>query len=276
MSLAILLGLLVLVFAGTGNRPVAQVGTYTITKDRFERMFNSFRKHVIHLSIKAPTRVNKERFLLELIKGIIVEEEAKKLNIYVSKVEVDKRLKKWGIVEADPQIREFVKREILTEKISRELGKDVYITYREVQAYYLLNRREFYLPARVKLLGVIARSKTKAWEARKQLMEGTLPRNSDYVKVGKERWYSVEVLPRMVRKRLPSLKVGSVSEPIRFGDSYVIFKVVDRKNAGVMSLEEAQDMIEKKLFEEKIKEEFRKWFREKLERYNVRLYLEYL
>ena len=272
----IVLYLLALLSFGYANTPVAQVGTHAITKEHFDKLFNSFRKYVAHINTNAPTEADKKRFLSELIKGIIVEEEARRLNIRVRPEEIARRLREWGITKGTSEVRNFVKWEILTEKLTQEVGKYVYITYREIQVYYLLNRREFYLPARVKLLRVMVRTGAKAQEVRRQLVDGIVPDDSDYVKVGNERWYSVATLPRMVRKRLPSLKVGSVSEPIRFGNSYIIFKVVDKSGAGIVPFEEAYDMIKEKLLEEKKREEFRKWFREKLKLYRVRVYLDSL
>ncbi len=262
------------VFAGA--EIVAKVNGKVITKDEFETQFKLFWDSKLHLKPRKPTREDKKLFLFELIKGLVIEEVANKMGIRVEEKELREALRRWGIKKAKPAVKSLVRRELLINKVSEVITSGIYVSDDEVRAYYLMNKREFYYPKRVKLLPVIAKTKSRARKAKRSLEKGKVPYWEEGVIVGKERWYSVEALPRKVRRQLWPLRVGTVSNPIKIDSMYLVFKITDKKEAGILSFEEAKDMVRDKLVRKKRQEVFKEWFRETLKRYRLELYLQHL
>lgn len=58
-------------------------------------------------------------------------------------------------------------------------------------------------------------------------------------------------LPDVLKAQLSPYEVGRVSKPIYTDAGYVVFRVVGRRNEGILSLEEAKPMVRAKLIREK-------------------------
>jgi parvulin-like peptidyl-prolyl isomerase len=56
------------------------------------------------------------------------------------------------------------------------------------------------------------------------------------VKKGEAIWYSIQALPDVLRAQLSPYEVGRVSKPIYTEAGYVIFRVVGRRNEGILSV----------------------------------------
>ncbi|NPA41380.1 MAG: hypothetical protein GXO18_03820 [Aquificae bacterium] len=259
-----------------GSEVVARIDGRVITKEEFRELFKFYWREMIHRSPGNPTEEDKRRFLFELIKGIIVEESAREAGVVVTGAEVERALRKWGRKKVSPLIRELVRRELYVDKMTDRITKGVKVSEGEIEAYYLLNKREFYYPNQVKLLRVLVDTSRKAEEVYQLLKEGKRVYSGNGVRVGRERWYSLQALPRKVRRKLHPYKVGSVSKPIRLETGYLILKITDKRKAGVLPLSEVRDIVRAKLLKEKKQEVFREWFRETLKRYRLEIYLKHL
>lgn len=258
------------------SSPVAVIDGRVLGKKEFELVFELYWKEILHLIPKKPTLKDKELFLIEYIKGQIIEDVAQELGITVTENEIDNRLGFWGVKTSSNRIiRDFVRREILTEKVERVIAGGVYVTESEIRAYYILNKREFYYPKQVKLLRVVAEDKRLAERARKLLKKGEIPKGKGY-RVGRERWYSLQALPKKVRKRLYPYKVGRVTLPIRFDGKYIILKIVDTREPGVLPISMVREKVRSKLIRQKKEEVLRKWFRDVLSNYQLEIYPENL
>ena len=255
---------------------VAKVNGTVISRDEFERLFNLYRKEILHFNPSRPTMEDKRQFLFEYIKGLIVEDVAKDMGLSVEEEEIDERLRLWGRKSADPFLRRLVRRELLVSKLTDKLTRDVKVSEGEIKAYYLLNRREFYYPDQVKLLRVITETKSTALRVYKVLKEGNMPRGGKSIIIGRERWYSLQALPKIVRRKLYPYRVGVVSKPIRLETGYLILKITDRRKAGVLPLDEVRDQVRAKLLKIKRQEVMREWFREVLKSYSLEIYLKNL
>jgi parvulin-like peptidyl-prolyl isomerase len=255
---------------------VARVDGRIITKSEFVDIFNFYWKEVLHLSPKKPTLEDKKLFLYEYIKGLIVEDLSDKMGIRIEEKELVKRLKRWGRRKPSQEILSMARRELLVEKLTERLSRDVVVTENEIRTYYLLNKREFYYPNQVKLLRVLVDSRERARKVYKQLKRGRNIHPAPGVRVGRERWYSIQALPKRVRRRLFPYRVGVVSKPIKLETGYLILKITDKRKAGLLPLEEVREKVRKKLLKIKRQEVLREWFKHALKNYRLEIYLKNL
>jgi hypothetical protein len=263
-------------FSLSFSKAVAEVNGRIITLEEFQEAFSAYWKEILHISGRKPTFEDKRTFLFEYIKSMILRDVAEDMGIEVEDQEVLEFLRKTGRRRVSPVVFELARTELIVREITSLLLSSVVITEGEIKAYYLLNRREFYRPEQVKLLRVIVEDREKAWEVYRQLRRGRLPEPEEGVILGRERWFSIQALPKAVRRRIYPYEVGKVSRPIRLDTGYLILKVTDRRRAGILPLEEVRDTVRRKLLQIKRQEVFREWFREILRRYRVEVYTENL
>lgn len=268
--------LILLTFSLSFPEVIARVNGKVITKEEFDRAFDAYWKGILHFSPGKPREEDKRRFLLEYLKGMILEDVAREMGITVNEGEVEKKLRSWGVMKPSDLVMELVRREITIEKIEEKVTKDVKVSEHEVEAYYLLNKGEFRYPDQVKLLRIVAHDREKAEQVYRSLRDGrSVPRMGGII-VGGERWYSIHALPRKVKKMLRPYNVGAVSRPLRFEAGYLILKVTDRRKAGLLPLSEVRERVKRKILRMKREEVFRKWFREVLKGYRLEIYLKEL
>ncbi len=275
MRSLLLLLLLIKTFVHASDTIVAKIEGKDIFASEIEEAFKKFWEEVIHFNNKKPSKEDKRFFALNYIKFEILKEIAEDMNVKVSDNEVDKKLKTWGVMKKTPIMRELALRELIVEKLLKKVTVNINVSDEEIKAYYMLNRREFFLPNRVKLLRVVAYDKKTAWKVYRLLRKGKKIEGLENVSVGKERWYSIQALPKKVRRKIYPYKVGSVSKPIKVRDSYLILKITDKKKAGYMSFEEAKPIVMRKILKKKKEEVFQRWFLEVSKDYIDFINLEY-
>ncbi len=251
---------------------VARVNGKEISAEEVRRAFEVYWKEVLHFNPGKPTPEDRRRFFLDYIKGVVIEEFADEAGIRVSDREVEERLRLWGRRNADPVLKRLVRRELILERIVDRLSRDLKVTEKEIRAYYLLNRREFYLPAQVKLLRVLVEDGRRARKIRDLLRRGEEIGDEKGVRVGKERWYSLHSLPRKVRRRLYPYRKGTVTRPIKLETGYLLLKITDKRKAGFLPLDEVRERVRQKLLRIKREEVLRSWFRDILKGYRLELY----
>ncbi len=256
---------------------VARLDGREITAEEFKRVFNLHWKKIFFVRGRKPTLEDKKLVLYEYLKSLIIEKTAKEMGIEVSDKEVKKRLRKWGIRRPSEGLKEAVRRELLVQRILHRIGRDVRVTDEEIRVYYMLNKREFYYPNQIKLLRIVVDSKKTAYKVYRLLKRGKgIPGHLEGVRVGSERWYSLQALPRLVKRRIYPYRVGTVSRPIYVGTGYLILKVVDKRKEGFLPLEEVKERVREKLLKEKREEVLKRWFREVLKNHHLEIYLEKL
>ncbi len=266
-----------LIFSFTYSKIVAKVNGRVITSEELSRTFNMYWKEILHFTPKKPSLEDKKLFLFEYIKGLIVEDIAQDMGLLVSDEEVDRKLRMWGRRKVDSILRDFIKREILIEKVAAKLTKDLKVKDSEIRAYYLLNKREFYYPDQIKLMRIIAEDRNKARKVYRLLKSGgDVHTIGEGIVIGRERWYSLQALPKSVKRRLYPYKIGKVSRPIKLETGYLILKITDKRKAGVLPLDEVKDRVRQKLLRIKKQEVLKEWFRELLKHYRLEIYLKNL
>ncbi len=251
---------------------IAVVNGRKITSEEVSKAFKTYWEEILHLTHIKPQKEDRQKFLAWYIKSILVEDIAREIGIEVSEEEIDRLLKKWGKRNASGIVRKIAKYEILMKKIEEHITEGLTVSESEIEAYYTLNRREFLLPSRLKLLRIVVSDKKTAWDVYRRLKRGEEIRPSEDIIVGRERWYSLQALPRRIKRKLYPYKVGKVSKPIKVRGGYLILKITDKQKGGFLPLEEVRDEVKKRIIEMKKEEVMRRWFRDLMNYYEVKLY----
>jgi len=274
----LVLFILLAFFGFSSASVVARVGSETIKKDELYEYFNSYWREILHLPIARATKEDVQNFLVELVRSKVIRQEAKKMGISLKDVEVEDYIQKnIGSKNLSQIALYLIKTELLVDKIAERLYKGSEITENQVVAYYYLNLRDFKVPAQVRLERFVVDSLESANELYYRLSRGIeFWEDIKGVKKGEAVWYSIQALPDVLRAQLSPYEVGRVSKPIYTEAGYVVFRVVGRRNEGILSLEEAKPMVRAKLIREKRQEVLKEWLEKTLKNYRVEFYFSQL
>lgn len=263
----------------SGGNTVAVVGDEKITKDQL---------------YKALVEVNGEQVLNSLIIKKIIQLEAKKQNVKVTKDEIQNELNKtienFGSEEAFKNALEYygITEESFKEDIelnlyvSKLLESKVEITEDEMKDYFEENKDDFKQEEQVKARHILVEDEETAKEIKQKLANG-----EDFEKLVKEYstdtgtkekggdlgFFSKGEMLKEFEEVAFSLKVGEISDPVKTKYGYHIIKVEDRKEAKEANYEENKEAIREKLFEEKLPDVYQSWIQEKMKEYNVQTFL---
>jgi hypothetical protein len=265
-------------FSFSSASVVARVGSEIIRKDELYEYFNFYWREILHLPIARATKEDVQNFLVELVRSKVIRQEAKKMGISLRDAEVEDYIQKnIGSKNLSPIALYFIRTELLVDKIAERLYRGSEITENQVIAYYYLNLRDFKMPAQVKLERFVADSLESANELYYRLSMGiVLWEDIRGVKKGEAMWYSMQALPDVLKAQLSPYEVGRVSKPIYTDAGYVVFRVVGRRNEGILPLEEAKPMVRAKLIREKRQEVLKEWLEKTLKNYRVEFYFSQL
>jgi hypothetical protein len=153
--------------------------------------------------------------------------------------------------------------QLLVEKYTYALVKDIQVDEEEIQQYYSEHKREFLLPERVKVSQILLPSEEKAVEILESLKEGD-PEN--FRKLAKAQSVGVEAsrggemgvfemgqLPEEMEKAIFALKEGEVSPVLESSYGYHIFRLDSRYEPELISPDRASSSIEIKILSQKVK-----------------------
>ncbi|WP_332650115.1 peptidylprolyl isomerase [Lysinibacillus sp. 54212] len=226
-----------------------------------------------------------------LITNKIVELEAKKLDVKVSKDEIEKEYKVYA--------EEFGGEEALLESLKaynvgvEEIKKDIetYLTTlkvmeeyveikdEDVKTYFEENKNMFGTPEEVEASHILLEDEATAKEVLAKVKAG-----EDFAKLAKE--YSKDpgsaenggalgffgtgkMVPEFEEAAF-AMKKGEVSaEPVKTVNGYHIIKVTDKKEAVEATFEDSKEEARKLLLEERINQEYQTWINEKKSEYKI-------
>jgi parvulin-like peptidyl-prolyl isomerase len=236
----------------------------------------------------------KKNILYQLIEDKLILQEAEKIGILVTDEEVDERLQQiksqfsssdefrdalasQGLTVID--LKEKYKEQIMIKKmVNREVRSRVSITPIEIALFYEKNKDDFEVPAQVKVMTIMVRKNDQDPEANTEsikkvkMIELKIAEGEDFAKLARE--YSQDPsavdggdmgyigqgqMMKKIDEVIFSLQPGEISQTIETPVGYHIFKIVEVKEAGAESFDDARLEIENYLFQEKAKERFDEW-----------------
>jgi len=263
----------------TDPRIVATVNGDPITLAEFQERF-------VRAGFKSEHDVGravKEEFLNRLIERTMMLREAQRKRIKISQAEINDRIaafrnehgqdvktdldvlgidfEKWkSDIWEDLMIQHLLDREVFTR---------ISVTYPEVRRYYLANPQEFERPEQVRVRQIVVATADEAEHVLELLHSGadfaaaagkmsTAPEADNGGDLG---YFAMGEMPAEFNVVF-SLPKGGTSGIVKSPYGYHIFKLVDKRMAGKISLEDAYKEIAEKLRREKEDNRYKQWQKE--------------
>lgn len=158
---------------------------------------------------------------------------------------------------------ELLFEQLLVEKYTYGLVKDIQVGIEEVQEYYSEHKREFLLPERVKVSQILLPNEEKAVEILESLKDNdseNFRRLAKAQSVGAEASRGGEMgvfamgqLPDEMEKAIFALKEGEVSPVLESSYGFHIFRLDSRYEPELISPDQASTSIEMKILSLKVK-----------------------
>jgi len=186
------------------------------------------------------------------------EEKQEYLAKMVKEFSVDHRTIKLGDKETRPLLEQ-----LLIEKYTFDLVKNIEVTNGEVQAYYEEHKRDFLRGERVKVSQILLPTEDKAVEILERVKRGGEKNfreiaseesiGIEAVKGGELGTFEMNQLPVEMEKVVFSLKQGEISPVVESSHGFHIFRVDEKIEPTLLSVEEASSTIMAKILDQKIK-----------------------
>jgi len=300
----ILWGSLVAVQAEVANRIVAVVNNEIITWLELEKKMKEL------LPPKTPPN-NPEfqkQVLFQIIDDKLLGSQIRKLNLQVSKEEIDKALSRIqqdqgmkspeefaallareGMKEED--LRARLKDQILRFRlISREIGSKIIFSVDQVNAYYQKNRSKFETGERLQLAQItILNADHPSPEAAKARIEeiaallrqgesfGSLAikfsRDSSAPQGGDLGVFSLPEIDPALAQTLASLKPGETTPVLGLPEGWRLVQLVKRETTQAAGLEEVREQIQEVLYQEEVEARAGQWLLKLRERSSIQILL---
>jgi len=241
----------ILAVAGCGNKPVATVGGVKITETELnDRLVKTAGEDVLRSMI--------DRELLRSAasdKGIELTEEELAKEIEEAKSQYGGEEKFQQFLAANNLSEDEWQSEVQVMVLARKLAlHGVNPSEEDLKAFFEQNREGFRQPATVLLSEIVVNSIEDATKVQEELAAGEAS-FADMVSrysVGRTREMGGEwpetPIDRIgqpeIKQVAQNLPVGEVSDPVQIGESWVIFKVRDRKEGREASFETDRERIE--------------------------------
>lgn len=166
----------------------------------------------------------------------------------------------WPLEEEEA---ELLFEQLLVEKYTYDLVKDIQVETEEVQEYYSEHKREFLLPERVKVNQILLPNEEKAVEILESLKNNDLENFRRLAKAqsvgveasrgGEMGVFAIGQLPDEMEKAIFALKEGEVSPVLESSYGFHIFRLDSRYEPELISPDQASASIEMKILSQKVK-----------------------
>ena len=193
-------------------------------------------------------------------RGLSLTPEEKKE--YLAKMAKEFSIDNQTIHLAERETRPLLE-QLLIEKFTFELVKNIEVTNGEVQAYYEEHKRDFLRGERVKVSQILLPTEDKAVEILERVKRGGEKNfreiankesiGIEAVKGGELGTFEMNQLPVEMEKVIFSLKQGEISPVVESSHGFHIFRVDEKIEPKLLSVEDASSTIMAKILDQKIK-----------------------
>jgi peptidyl-prolyl cis-trans isomerase C len=260
-------------------RVVATVNGDPITLAEFqERLARAGFKHDKEVEPQV-----KEELLNRLVERKMLLREAQRRRIKIGLPDINKRIESFR-AEQGQEVKEVlagqgidfekwkndVWEDLMIERLlARDVNKQVALSGAEVRKYYQDNPQQFERPEQVRVRQIVVSSEAEAQQVLEQLQG-----NPDFAAIARERSTAPEAglggdLGYFSRGDMPAefnvvftLPKGGVSGVVKSPYGFHVFKLENKRPAGLLGLEEASPAIREKLLQAKQDRRYRQWLKE--------------
>jgi foldase protein PrsA len=229
-----------------------------------------------------------------LIAQKIVELEAAKQKIIVSAEDIEKELETYyttyGGAENFTQMLalsgsslEDIKSSLTHNlKIKKLLTPRITVTEAEMKSFFEANKESFAQEEQVKASHILVKTEKEAKELKAKLAKGedfaALAKEFSTDPSSKDNGGQLGYFPRgemtaEFEKAAFTLKVGSISDPVKTEYGYHLIKVEDKRAPEAANFEKNQDQIREYLTNKKLEEEYNPWLQEVANDYKIENFL---
>jgi peptidyl-prolyl cis-trans isomerase C len=270
---------------GEEDEVLATVDGAAVTLSEYKSALEKLRSQLPKGDTLDPEGVKtlKMNLLNQLIEKKLLMAEARKLGITVSESEINEQINK--IMGEYPDTATFNSRmkeenidiaswkkeieyQIMLDKLVKSVaGSDITVTPEEIRKYYDDHLDQYNSPTRVRAMQIMLETREQAQTILDELKKGTdfselaktYSISPDSEKGGDLGYFSEDEMPPAFAVVF-KMKPGEVSEVVESEYGFHIFKLIDRREAKMLSLEEARPEIEEKLKRAKSEEKYGAWF----------------
>jgi peptidyl-prolyl cis-trans isomerase SurA len=279
------------------DRIVARVNNEIVTQRQYDQQRAELRASLARdysgAELEAKVREDSKNMLRDLIDQDLMVQKAKDLDINVdtdvikeldeirqqyklnSLEDLQKEVEKQGSVWED--FKDQIRRKLLgREVIGREVGSRIIVTREDARKYFQTHSQEFASPPGVHLAEIlIAADKHKPEELEPrakdalaeikagQKWDGVVKKYSDDPETSKQGgdvgFFKQGTLAPAIEQAISKLDTGETSDLIQTKFGYQIFKVLDRRSAGIPKFEEVAERVIYFIQDQKMQPAFRQY-----------------
>jgi len=271
--------------AGEADEVIATVDGSTVTLAEYKSAFEKLKSQLPKGDSLDPEGINtlKMNLLNQLIEKKILIAESGKLGITVSEAEINDQINKivGEYPDSDtfnsrmkeenidiPSWKKEIEYQIMLDKLVKAVaGSDIVVTPEEVRKYYDEHLDQYNYPTRVRAFQIMLETKEQAQTILDEIKGGadfselakTYSISPDSEKGGDLGFFSEDEMPPSFSVVF-TMKPGDLSGVVESEYGFHLFKIIDRREAKMLSLEEARPEIEEKLKRLKSEEKYGAWF----------------
>lgn len=233
----------------------------------------------------------RQEFLNKIIEDKLILSEAKRRQVIVKDVEVDETLSE--VRNKFPNREVFLRAigeqgltekklwnrfhdQIMTQKlVDFEVRSKVAVSPGEVSEYYKTHSEDYAQGDRVRLQQILIRMDARSEEEAKAFADSLVTRlnggavfeelaknysqGAEARDGGEMGWMEKGQLMGEIDEKVFALEKGQITDPIRSSLGFHIFKVAEREKSSVRPIAEVRDLIQDKLFKEKLNQRIGAW-----------------
>lgn len=256
----------------------AKVNGEIIPLASFERVLGDLKKKWQQESVEELTpekenvlKISLRTVLDQLIEVELISQAAKDMGFSISEKEIREKINE--VKKGFPSAKEFhrslgeqgitledieegVKKQILSQKITDQLTKNIKISKRKIKQFFEHNRANFSRPEQIRVWRITAENEEEINEKLNQ--EPKVWEDLGYIERGE--------LSKKSEKDVFSLKPNEISNIIKEKDGYHIYKAGEHLPAQETKLKSVRSLIENFLLQEKAQSIWERWLEDQREK----------
>lgn len=152
---------------------------------------------------------------------------------------------------SEEDFREFLATRQLVDRYRATLFADIELTDEELQSYYSGHQESFEAPESVRLETLAVGDAATADAVLHRLQSGVsraqVGASTEGAELRTSRWMPYDALPAEIATQVRGAQIGESVGPLETGDRFLVVTILDKRNAGLVSFDEARKEIRQQL-----------------------------